>query len=98
GWRRFCGAGRAAPRWPTCWRGCRTWNATTGTCILLGVSGQRWGGSFVLLVLNRHEGTWRLNCSCSALAWTAWQTWKPSRSPGRGFWSVTRTTLFKIPS
>ncbi|XP_058712628.1 AFG2-interacting ribosome maturation factor isoform X2 [Poecile atricapillus] len=57
------------------------------------------GACFLLVVLTDHEGIWRANCSCSASAWTAWQTWKPSRSPGRGFWSATKKmTWFKTPS
>ncbi|XP_061870458.1 AFG2-interacting ribosome maturation factor isoform X2 [Colius striatus] len=42
------------------------------------------------------EGTWRANFSSSVSAVTAWQTWKPSHSLGRGFWSATRKTLSKM--
>lgn len=57
-----------------------------------GVRAAPGGGCFLLVVLNGDEATWRANCSCSASAWTAWQTWKPSRRPGRGFWSATKKT------
>uniref|UniRef100_A0A663FFW2 Uncharacterized protein n=1 Tax=Aquila chrysaetos chrysaetos TaxID=223781 RepID=A0A663FFW2_AQUCH len=34
-WRRPCGAGRAAPRWLTRWRGCRTWRRYLESKLLL---------------------------------------------------------------